>query len=94
MASTHDTIRAAIDGRRHLGFDYDGQQRIVLPLRLGMTPKGVWQLRAVEVGDRAGGPALFIVAEMGGVVLRDSVFTVPAQYERKDAAFGYIDTQL
>lgn len=98
MASTHDTVRHAIAERHHLGFSYHDRYRIVLPLRLGVTPAGAWQLRGVQVGGDGGPfgdiPKLFAVDQMRDTTTLASSFTVPRQYERKDAAFSRIDAQL
>ncbi len=84
-------IAQAIRQRRHLEFHYKGRPRVVVPMVLGPCARGIWRLRAVQVGgDSASGrfggdtPKVFDVAEMSGIRLRDTTFRVPRQYRRGD----------
>ncbi len=96
-----DAIREAIRDRRRLAFSYRGRYRIVNPERLGLSGKGTWQLRAIQVGgDSASGrygssaPKLFEVEHMHAVAVLDAQFRVPRQYRAGDDAFVRIDTEL
>jgi predicted DNA-binding transcriptional regulator YafY len=96
-----EAVRTAIAGRRRLSFRYHGLPRIVNPVRLGLSARGRWQLRAVQVGGdsetgRFGGraPKLFAIDEMEDVMVMDAEFHVPRQYQRGDDAFVRIDAEL
>jgi hypothetical protein len=93
-------IRLAITRRHRLAFSYQDLPRVVNPLRLGLTPHGGWQMRALQVGgDSASGtygrtPKLFAVAEMSDVTILTAHFRVPRQYEPGDEAFAEIVAEL
>ncbi len=82
-------IKTAINERRHLEFRYKGRLRVVVPMILGRCARGIWRLRAIQVGGASASgrmgpdaPKLFDVAGMTGVMLRDTTFGVPRGYER------------
>ncbi len=69
--------------------------------RLGLSGKGTWQLRAVQVGgdsatSRYGGgaPKLFEVTHMRQVAVLDAQFRVPRQYHPGEDVFVRVDTEL
>ena len=99
--TTQDLIRAAITGHRRLAFTYRNLPRVVNPMRLGLSPRDSWKLRAVQVGGesesgRYGGsaPKLFDVDLMTDVVVLDAEFRIPRQYQPGDDAFVLIDAEL
>jgi hypothetical protein len=94
-------IRAALKERRLLEFSYDGLERLVLPMTLGVGRKGGWKLRGQQLAGRSrsghvgdGSPKLFNAAEIVRPVATDAGFEIPADYARGDQAFKFIDTQL
>ncbi len=98
---TREAIRTAIRARRRLAFSYRGRPRVVNPVRLGVSGRGTWQLRAVQVGgDSASGryggsaPKLFDINEIVDVAVLDAQFPMPRRYEPGDASFALIDTEL
>jgi WYL domain len=99
--TTRDAVRSAIVGHRRLAFRYRGLPRIVNPVRLGLSGKGSWQLRAVQVGGESdsgryggGAPKLFDLELMSDVSVLDAEFRIPRQYEPGDSAFVRIDVEL
>ena len=93
-------IRLAITERHRLAFSYQGRPRVVNPMRLGLTPHGIWQLRALQVGGDSSSstygrtPKLFTVAEMSDVTILTATFRIPRQYQPGDEAFATIEVEL
>jgi WYL domain len=97
-----EVIRDAIHGRKQLEFRYHSLPRVVEPMCLGEVKRGVWQLRAHQVGGRSsssrrlpdGIPRMFELAAMIDVTVLPDVFGVPDFYTRGDKAFIRIVEQL
>jgi hypothetical protein len=95
------TVRDAIERHRTLTFVYQGFEREVEPLAVGLCWNGRQELRARQteggsasgtVGD--GTPKLFQVAMMRHVFVTDTRFAPPNDYQRGDLAFSRIYSQL
>jgi WYL domain len=97
-----EVIRDAIHEQKQLQFRYRTLLRVVEPMCLGEVSRGVWQLRAHQVGGRSassrrlpdGIPRLFGLSDMLDVTVLQDSFAVPAFYTRGDSAFIRIVAQL
>lgn len=94
-----DQLKIAVDTRKHLAFDYDGQPRIVEPHALGLNKKGEIVLRAFQVaGGSATDPVawkLFNLTKAGNLTVVDQTSQAPRPgYKPGDRAMAIIITEL
>jgi hypothetical protein len=101
VESSIGIIRQAIRERKMLEFQYHSLPRIVEPMRLGQVKRGRWELRAHQISGKSasgrvadGTPKLFAVADMADISILPISFEIPVFYERGDATFIHVDTEL
>jgi predicted DNA-binding transcriptional regulator YafY len=89
-------LKAALEQRHLLQFDYDDKPRLVEPHALGLNKKGEVILRAYQVDGETPGWKLFILERAEMITIRDDVESMAPRpgYKAGDKAMTEVFAEL